>query len=130
LLSSAAFAQSDQKSAESTAANFLKRLDKGDLSYTYKSDLSPRFKSTFNESAFLQNAGVIRIQAGGAASTRKHVGGQALDHIPRVSGTGSFYYVRHYAAFPSATVFQDVYLEKVSGAWKVVGFTNVPAPPQ
>lgn len=127
---STAFAQSDRSAVESAANNFLQRLDSGDLASLYQADMSLRFKSATQESVFVQNIGIIRIQTGGPAATRKLIGAQALDQIPGVPDKGSFYYVRHHARFPAGAAFQDTYWEKVSGAWKVVGFWNFPAPPQ
>lgn len=126
---SVAFAQSDRAAAETTAENFLRRLDSGDLPSLYQSVASPRFKKDFSQTAFVQSVGVMRIQTGGPASTRKLVGAQALDQLPGTD-KGSFYYVRHYARFPATAAFQEVYLESVSGSWKVSGYWNLPAPPQ
>lgn len=127
---SVAFAQSDRSAAEAAANNFLQRLDSGDLSSLYQAEVGPRFKANASETAFAQNVGMMRIQMGGPAATRRSVGAQALDQIPGIPDKGSFYYVRHHARFPVGAAFQDVYLEKVSGSWKVVGFWNFPAPPQ
>lgn len=125
-----AFAQSDRSAAEAVASNFLQRLDSGDLPSLYRTVVSPRFKTITSETAFAQNVGMIRIQLGGPAATRRLIGAQALDQIPGIPDKGSFYYVRHHARFPVGGAFQDVYLEKVSESWEVVGFWNFPAPPQ
>lgn len=127
---STAFAQSDRSAVESAASSFLQRLDSGNLSSLYQAEASPRFKATTPESTFVQNVGMMRIQMGGPAGTRKLVGAQALDQISGIPDKGSFYYVRHHAKFPAGTAFQDTYWEKVSGAWKLVGFWNFPAPSQ
>jgi len=123
-----AFAQSDRSAAEAAANGFLQRLDSGDPSSLYQTEVSPRFKANISESAFIQNIGMIRIQLGGPAATRKLIGSQALDQIPGSNEKGSFYYIRYHAKFPIGSAFQDTYLEKVSGTWKMVGFWNAPAP--
>lgn len=124
------FAQSDGTAAESAAAGFLQKVDSSDLPTLYRSTFSSRFKDTNSETTFVQNVGMLRIQTGGPAATRRLVGSQALNQIPGVPGQGDFYYVRHYAKFPVGPAFQDVYLEKVAGSWKVVGFWNSSAPVQ
>ena len=85
-----AFAQSDRSAAEAVASNFLQRLDSGDLPSLYRTVVSPRFKTITSETAFAQNVGMIRIQLGGPAATRRLVGAQALDQIPGIPDKGAF----------------------------------------
>lgn len=124
------FAQNDRTAAEAAASGFLQKIDSSDLASLYRSTFSPRFKEMNSETTFVQNAGMLRIQTGGPAATRRLVGAQALNQIPGIPGQGDYYFVRHYAKFPVGAAFQDVYLEKVSGSWRVVGFWNSQAPVQ
>lgn len=129
LLLPAALAQSDQSAAELAAQSFLRRLDNGDLTSLYRDEMAPRAKSLSPESQFLQGVGMARIQTGGPALIRKLVGSQSLDQIQGIPEKGTFYYIRHHTRYPTGPAFQDIYLEKVGGSWKVIGFWNFPAPP-
>jgi len=114
-------------SAESVAKNFVLHLEAGSFGDIYDEDLGPTFKQGVKKDMFVSQMGMMKIQNGGSAQARQLIGGQAFSQTPN-GLTGEFYYVRFKTKFPSGMVFQDVYLEKVSGVWKVSGYWMFPAP--
>jgi hypothetical protein len=119
-----AFADDD---AEALAFNFLQHLDQGNLADTYQSDTSPKFKANMPSATFVEQVQYGRIQLGGPASSRSLMGGQPMHQLPNMA-PGDYYYVRYKTQFPNTFLFQDVYLERQDGAWKVIGFWNLPVP--
>lgn len=125
---SSVIAQRPAATPEETAKTFLTHVETSSLAEIYDSELGPSFKQSISKTAFVQGFGVMKIQMGGAVQARQFIGGQEFS-TTQTGQTGTFYYVRFKSKFPDATVFQDVYLEKVAGAWKISGFYTIPAPP-
>jgi hypothetical protein len=71
---------------------------------------------------------MIRIQSGGPAEARQLVGSQIVTRSP-TGQVVDVYYVRFKAKHPNGQVFEDVYLEKEAGIWKVAGFWLSQVPP-
>lgn len=113
--------------AETIARTFVIHLESVNATTIYDDELGPTFKQAVQKQAFVSNMGMLRIQSGGASLARQTVGGQAFSQTP-TGQTGDFYYVRFKTRFPSAMVFQDVYLEKINSTWKVSGYWTFPAP--
>ena len=122
-------AQGSDSAAQSSAQSFLQDFDNGDLGLIYRNRIAGRFKTTTNQTAFVQNLGMNRIQLGGPAINRHLVGGQRLGQLPGMTIQGTFYYTRYVASYPSGLAFNDVFLELEGNEWKIVGFSFMPAPP-
>ncbi|MBC7987467.1 MAG: DUF4019 domain-containing protein [Sphingomonadaceae bacterium] len=102
-------------------------LDSGDPAQVYRRYAGPVFTSHNTEAAFVEQLGYFRIQLGGPARARANVGSQALTRD--FSGQpADLYYVRYLVRYPAAQVFQDIYMERVNGEWKLYGFWFIPAP--
>ncbi|WP_332862026.1 DUF4019 domain-containing protein [Janthinobacterium svalbardensis] len=115
-------------SAENVAKSFVTHLEIGGFGEIYDEDLGPTFKQGVKKDQFVSQMGMLKIQTGGTAQARQLVGGQSFTQAPN-GLTGDFYYVRFRTKFPSGMVFQDVYLERVSGGWKISGYWIFAAPP-
>jgi hypothetical protein len=123
---SAMQAQADEKaSAEQAAASYVDQLDTADLDQVYDQDLSASFHVLMTRKAFTDLISVARIQAGGPHQAREIVGSYGFDRAPN-GDTGDFYYVRFKTRFPSAVVFQDVWLAKAGDDWKVTASLATP----
>jgi hypothetical protein len=118
---------SEKTAAENAASGFLGRFDNGDLASIYTSRMSQSFRAINPQQQFIQQGGIMRIQAGGPAEARVLIGSQGLNQMPN-GAQGSFFYVRYKVKYPNGFVFQDVTLEKVEGQWLVGYFTWSPAP--
>ncbi len=124
---SPAYAQSsDEMGAEAAAGAYVDHLDFANLDQVYDNDLSDSFKVLMARKAFIDLISVARIQAGGAHTARSLVGSHGFSQAP-TGQTGEFYYVRFRTVFPSAVVFQDVYLQKIGDRWKITGSLSLPA---
>lgn len=113
--------------AESVAKSFVAHLEVAGFGEIYDEELGPTFKQGMKKDQFVSQMGMLKIQTGGVAQARQFVGGQAFTQTP-TGLTGDFYYVRFRTKFPSGMVFQDVYLERLSGVWKISGYWLGPAP--
>jgi hypothetical protein len=127
-LATARAADADPPVAEQVAAAFCDGLDTGDLGQVWDQDLGPLYQATVPRQTFIGIIGVARIQAGGPHLARVVVGEQALSQLP-TGQTGDFFYVRFRTTFRTGAVFQDIYLQNLSGAWKVISSLALPAPP-
>jgi Protein of unknown function (DUF4019) len=122
-----AYAQNqDQSLAEESASQFWYSYDRGDLSTLYKS-LSKAFRDQITETQFVQQVGMARIQAGGAAFTRTLVGAQSVNSPPGFPG-GDYFYVRYRARYPNGDVFQDTMFTKETATWHLYSFNVLAAP--
>lgn len=126
--SKAADAQNqDQRLAEEGANQFWFSYDRGDLSTLYKS-LSKAFRDQITEAQFVQQVGLMRIQAGGTALTRTLVGSQLLNSPPGFPD-GDYFYVRYKSQYPNSPVFQDTMLMRSDATWRIYSFNVLGAPP-
>lgn len=122
-----AAAQSDLDNATSVAEAWVTGIDGGDLGTLYDQYAGPTLRQGATRQKFIEQSGIVRIQAGGPAQARTLVGDQEFHQMP-TGQQGTFHYFRYRAKFPSGvTVFEDVYLEKVNDSWKVAGVWLQPA---
>lgn len=112
-----------------TALAIAGRLEDGDLGGVYDKDLSDTFRALVGRDLFIQQMGMVRMQGGGRAKSRELVGSQAFTQTP-TGKTGVFRYIRFRTLHPNGLVFQDIYLERVGTAWKLMGYYLLPAPQQ
>lgn len=115
--------------AVQAALQFVTRYEEGDLGDVYDQELSTTFKSLMGRDMFVQQGGFMRMQSGGRAKSREFIGIQPFKQTP-TGQTGDYRYIRFRTLHPNGLVFQDVYVENVSGIWKVMGFYVTQAPQQ
>lgn len=112
-----------QSDAEIAANNFLLKFDSPTHpSSLYESLMSGTFKSSMNKQKFIENIGMLRIQMGGASTSRQLVGSQSLSQLQGVTSPGPFFYFRYVSNYPVAKFAQDITLERENNSWKIVGF--------
>ncbi len=121
-------ARAQDQGAEASAVAFLRALDSDDPAEVYAEHLGPYFKSSMSQGVFVDQWGMTRIQFGGPASVLLRVGCQAFSQDPQTGRKSEFHYCRFRAVYPNGPIFHDVYLEKIEGVWKIVGFWYRPAP--
>ncbi|HEY2706445.1 MAG TPA: hypothetical protein VGI95_00190 [Caulobacteraceae bacterium] len=120
-------ANAQTPAAEAAAAAFCDGLDSGDLGQVYDQELGPIYQALMPRKNFIDFINVARIQAGGPHLGRVVIGETPVSQLP-TGQTGDFYYVRFKTTFHTGTVFQDIYLQNLGGAWKVIASLASPAP--
>lgn len=126
---STAFAQDDRSEAEAVATTFVRGLDVGDLDNLYSEYAGPGLQRYMSRRDFVDSAEIGRIQTGGPALNRVLVGGQPFSRAP-TGEIGTFFYFRYRAAYPNGmSMYQDIYLQKLEGSWKIAGLWIASAPP-
>jgi hypothetical protein len=119
---------SDRERAESAATGFLQVIEQGDLRSAYRERTSSSFRQNANEEAFVSQFSILRNSLGGPGSGRQLIDARPLNQIPNTSLQGTFYFLRYKTRYPVGNAYEDVYLEKDRGAWKVLGSWFYPAP--
>ncbi len=103
---------------------------RGEYRKLYREYLGKRYKETVTEEAFVAQYSMVGMQAGGAGTSRRLIDERSLSQIPGPQGAvfGNFYFFRYKVRYPAGNAYEDVYLERESAGWRVVGCWLNPAP--
>jgi hypothetical protein len=119
----------DAQEATQAAKRFNSELDANHINQIYDNFAGKFARSKMpNKDAFVSQLSVLRSTLGGAALSRTTV----LEQSAPDPGTHQLLYsIRYKAAFPAATVYQDLTLIKENpGGWKLYGIYFNPVPTQ
>lgn len=120
--------EGDRDRAESAATRFLRAMEQGDLRPLYREQTSSLYRQNVTEEVFVSYLSIVRSQLGGTGSNRQLLDARPFTQVPNTSLQGTFYFLRFKTRYPVGNAYEDIYLEKDRGVWKISGATFYPAP--
>jgi hypothetical protein len=127
---SAAALQAASPTPEAIGKAYMQGFGEGDFRSLYRTQVGTRVREELSEAAFVEQNAALRSQVGGSGEQRVLVDAGSMSTMNTPSGpvSGTFYFVRLKARYPAGMAYEDIYLEREDGHWKVVGIWLLPAP--